>query len=678
MVDRPAARARTAAATARRVGLATLARTRELAGRPGWVLGLRSVWVVAVSLVSLPSPLQPVRFVVGGDTSWKVGLILAARDHLQWGTQVVWTYGPLGYLDSTIPILFRQWVLAVAVTVALQVAFVAVAAVLLTIWRAPLWAWLVLAVLMVLPNSALGTPDLIGLLLAVCLSALALEPSVARNVAAALAAAAGVVLATVALIKGTSLEIGTAVILLVILLAAVRRRPAIAAAAGLGFAGGLAGLWTLAGQDLQNLPAFVRSTLELSSGYSAAMALGGSRPLLGLGVALILATAVGALVAWRLRAGSVLRLILLLLPVVVLEFKEGLVRLDAVHKAGFFSVIVLAAGILVAATASTRMTRGRRGFVATSLVAAALSASFLVGSGMPVPLLGAGTTIQRYQSAWSVLTDPAQRSATLSASRAAARGAYDLPPALLAHLGTGTVDILPFDIELAYGYGLDWDPRPVLQSYSAYTPYLDGSDAAHFASPNGPDHVLLADEAIDGLYPVFQEPATFRALLQHYRATEWGTGAFLVLSRAGQGAANGSGSGVLEAGTGTPDGTACGLLGATLPVPERPGQYTFASLLIPYSLSGEVQDVLYKPADLDIQFVVGSGATVVTSPYRLIPATAADGVFVSGFIADQGDLTQAFGGVITTPVDGLRITSPDATEYRGSVCASFSTIPIAP
>ena len=74
-----------------------------------------------------------------------IGLILAVREHLQWGSQVIWTYGPLGYLQNPIFITLREWAIAVAVGVGLQISLIIAVAVLLSIWRSPVWAWLVVA-----------------------------------------------------------------------------------------------------------------------------------------------------------------------------------------------------------------------------------------------------------------------------------------------------------------------------------------------------------------------------------------------------------------------------------------------------------------------------------------------------------------------------------------------------
>jgi hypothetical protein len=39
--------------------------------------------------------------IVGLDSSWNGGLAMAVKDGLQWGSQIVFTYGPLGFLNGT-------------------------------------------------------------------------------------------------------------------------------------------------------------------------------------------------------------------------------------------------------------------------------------------------------------------------------------------------------------------------------------------------------------------------------------------------------------------------------------------------------------------------------------------------------------------------------------------------
>jgi hypothetical protein len=54
---------------------------------------------------------------------------------------------------------------------------------------------------------------------------------------------------------------------------------------------------------------------------------------------------------------------------------------------------------------------------------------------------------------------------------------------------------------------------------------------------------------------------------------------------------------------------------------------------------------------------------------------AGDGLFVSGYLADQSDRVDALSGDISNPVDSLTITSANPACYRGTVCASFSIAP---
>jgi hypothetical protein len=41
---------------------------------------------------------------------------------------------------------------------------------------------------------------------------------------------------------------------------------------------------------------------------------------------------------------------------------------------------------------------------------------------------------------------------------------------LIEAVGEKTVDIFPWEISLAHAYNMNWKPRPVMQSYVAYTP----------------------------------------------------------------------------------------------------------------------------------------------------------------------------------------------------------------
>src|SRR5437660_1496825 len=48
----------------------------------------------------------------GGEYNYVAAEIVALREHLQWGTQVVWSYGPLGYMNEPVYFDFSSWIVA--------------------------------------------------------------------------------------------------------------------------------------------------------------------------------------------------------------------------------------------------------------------------------------------------------------------------------------------------------------------------------------------------------------------------------------------------------------------------------------------------------------------------------------------------------------------------------------
>ena len=93
-----------------------------------------------------------------------------------------------------------------------------------------------------------------------------------------------------------------------------------------------------------------------------------------------------------------------------------------------------------------------------------------------------------------------------------------LHPGLVQALAGLTVAAEPWDDAVTFAYPqLRWRPEPVLQSYSAYSSYLDDLDASFLSSPRAPQRILYQAIALDGRDPVWDPPATMAALYCHYR-----------------------------------------------------------------------------------------------------------------------------------------------------------------
>jgi len=59
-------------------------------------------------------------------------------------------------------------------------------------------------------------------------------------------------------------------------------------------------------------------------------------------------------------------------------------------------------------------------------------------------------------------------------------------------IGNHSVDIIPAEVSKIYFNGLYYNPRPVIQSYTAYDGYLDNLNYEKYMSANAPDYVLFS------------------------------------------------------------------------------------------------------------------------------------------------------------------------------------------
>ena len=93
---------------------------------------------------------------------------------------------------------------------------------------------------------------------------------------------------------------------------------------------------------------------------------------------------------------------------------------------------------------------------------------------------------------------------------------YPLPKEVLQKIGRNSVDIFPWNIQLLLENKLNYLPRPVIQSYTAYTPKLEELNFNHYNSKKGPEFVIFDYASIDGRYPLYDESKTHLILMKNY------------------------------------------------------------------------------------------------------------------------------------------------------------------
>jgi hypothetical protein len=94
---------------------------------------------------------------------------------------------------------------------------------------------------------------------------------------------------------------------------------------------------------------------------------------------------------------------------------------------------------------------------------------------------------------------------------------------------SGTVDVYSNAQAAVFAHGLRWSPRPIFQSYQAYTGALAEMNRRHLLGPRRPDHLLVRIEPIDGRLPALEDGASWLDILERYALRE--EGGFAVVDR---------------------------------------------------------------------------------------------------------------------------------------------------
>ncbi len=551
----------------------------------------------------------------GIDPSWNAGLAMAVHQGLHFGSEVAFTYGPLGFLGSQL-----VWFSGLAVLSFIYGATLYVAFCIGLVWalrrRLPLLLSAVLAFVLAAVMPLLELSLLSAIFACFWLLEGERSPRLLNGFVVA-AATAGAVAGLVKLSTGPLV----AVVLLVALVGTRAGWRRIAAYLVL-LAAELLVLWLASGQTIGGIPGFVHHTFEISSGYSSAMlrhtdVAAWKVVASTIAAALVALGAVAAawLGAYRDRWGRWAATLIAAL-VAFAFFKEGVVRTDAGHLTLFFAN----ACILWVAV-------GLTGPHWRWMVPVAAAVALMT---IPVRPSGAGTNLD-VPSNLSFAVDqarnlfsPGRRTAVMEAGREGMKGVYRLEPAALAALGGHTVAVEPWEIGAAWAYRLDWQPLPVFQNYQAYTSGLDRLNAAVAESADGPQRILRENQQqvlpefptsdLDGRFPGWDPPEQARAVLCNFVPLVSSEARWQVLGRVPDRCGAPRSLGTVSAGS-----------GQAVPVP-RPGPREVVFVRIGGAGVSGLERLQSFFLHASSRHATINGET----HYRLIPETAGDGLLLRG------------------------------------------------
>ena len=559
------------------------------------------------------------------DSAWVVALNQAVADRLRFGRDVIYPLGPWGnvYAGQYHPAT-DGLMLAGGAVVALALAFG------LSVLARGSRRWVVLLAPLLIATVGQRDPVFITmplLLLAVAVTVAWPGPPDPRDEWPAKWRAGALVLLTIscallALIKGTFGTQAAPMVGLAVLALLSNRRHWLAALLLACYATSLVGFWLLAGQRLIDLSAYITTMPVVISVYSEGLALGGPAS----DIAVYLWGVVALLwLLWGGRPpserGDILLLSLGLLFTLFVAFKSGFVRHDehALIAAGTLAMMPV---VLVAQLRPRQLAAA----VLVTLSALVFISHHYAGYEWPSFTRGRDRLMMATSGAWTRIADPGRLQRLFDADMAAVRTAMPLP-----HVA-GPTDIYSSGQMILLANGLEWSPRPALQSVTVLGETLAKADLNHLEGADGShppvQNVFYRVESEDNRLRSTEDGLSWRALLTEFRVAGYDRALDMALLRRQSGARGGAlpGAELLNGQY---------RLGEGVELPILPTGVAWATLDLEPTLAGRLASLLFRPPVLTITIRYANGPV---EQFRLVSALARAGFLLTPRILHTTDM----------------------------------------
>ncbi len=441
------------------------------------------------------------------DPSWRMALGYFYENGMQFGRDVVFTYGPLGFVMGKTFSGVQFWSLIVG-----QLALALISAGVIVFQARRLIGNSRTIFFIFFLFFGITYEDALHMLVIAILGFELLRDGGTRwQYRTALIA---IVLAIYGQIKFTDFLLGLFVVLVALGYNLWRQRRLEAALLGLAYLAAYLGIWVGFGQHLTNLPGYFYGSWQISQGYQWAM--GFPSPITPLWMALVvLFTLVGYIVmhlginADRPRAVANA---LVLAAFLYLNWKHGFVRSDG-HMIGFFFCALLPITAYPALLDDPGRLRVAHRWVFVGLTLLSLCGIESALPGVVRQSLGImqGKIVNNLESVinWQ---DTRQRYREALAHERAISDLHQIRKIV----GKASLDVLGFEQGVAIFNKFNYRPRPVIQSYSTFTPALTKLNGDYYLSDRAPEYVLLKIQAIDYRLPTMDDAQVLLILVHRY------------------------------------------------------------------------------------------------------------------------------------------------------------------
>jgi hypothetical protein len=566
--------------------------------------------VACLLILAVFVPFDPIMPGSWPDMSWMMAMNQAVAQHLAFGRDIVFTFGPFASIYSEVyhPATDQRMILGSLFLGLSCFTLVYLLARDRVAYAMPLYGLLLAALVNSRDALLLSYP----LLLALAVHAIALpddDPMALRlgkkgesAFAILFAPLSLLVLIKVSLFPGC---IATAVFCGIFLWHRGKRFLAWAGPATAMIAGVL--LWAAAGQPILALPGFAAGAVAMFAGYSEAMAVQGD---LWECILYILTGTILLAVIWTERKPRSSKLLLSASYVLFLfmAFKGAFVRHNPWHNIIASSAIAIAAFLLLFVAERKR---------ALLPIALAVFTCAYIGDGS-IQVAATHASLNLRVTVERVFHGMRERFAAGALERDYDRHLAAIHAQFPVDSLPGTTDIYSLNQAWLLASANTWAPRPVVQSYSAYMPELAELNLQYLKSARAPDNIVFRIEPIDGRLPSLEDGLSWPAMIDGYAVVKLRAQTAYLRKR------------TTEDRPVMPDAVevyrGSHKFGEEVALPERRGPL-FAKIQVHPTLLGRILGAVFKPPQLHISMRLGDGSemkyrtvsTMMNSEFLITP-----------------------------------------------------------
>jgi hypothetical protein len=609
----------------------------------------------------------------GLDSSWAAVLDYAHRERLQYGKDVIFTYGPLGFLITP---FYSGYAVGVRLALDTVLGLITAAGVCLAGWRmAAVWRWVFIGGFTLLMPNIDSRHDLLAQIGMFCWGTLCFLESGRRLSLCvsqfALLALLGI-WAKMNLLISSTLSVGVVGCGL-----ALRGNRRLAAVLIAGFLGGAMLEWVALGQPVANLGLFLARWYAISEAYDQTMIFSNIPLVTGLGIA----TALLALASVIIRVFDLpsargkppgprwLLFLAWFCALLLLIWKHAFVMAEPGHLSFLFGFAVVAALAIemlpssfpkpstsseaVQPPATPPLPRGRpfrrRNWARIASLACCVAAVIALESMF---ITGIEALVRPFRLAGRHLisvVNPGRYQREMNERL----GLSQLPnalPNIKRLVGDTAVDVFGNRQVYATANQLNLRPRPVFQSYAAYSPPLMRMNERFYQSPTAPTNVLFQLEAYANRFPVLEDSLVLRHLLLNFAPVR-AEGPFLLLRPHSHPAP--PRLSLIKEGTVRP-GEAIGL-------EEAGNEASWLEIELRLNWLGRLRQFFYHAPETNLRILRAGPVPAVASLFAPAPMLAA-GFLANPLILDNEDVLKLHTGAPVARVAAYAVDPAPGTE----------------